>query len=102
VVRLLLGADISEGGMLVGRFFGIALLGLGLACWPARLCATSDSPAFRAMLVYNLLIALYLAYLGTGGHLGVLLWPVVVFHAVVALLLVWAWSIQRRVTGVSK
>ena len=42
------------------------------------------------MLAYNVLIALYLAYLGTAGHRGgVLLWPGVGLHAVVALGLVW-------------
>ena len=52
--------------------------------------AQSDSAAFRPMLAYNVLIALYLAYLGTAGHRGgVLLWPGVGLHAVVALGLVW-------------
>ena len=52
--------------------------------------AESGSPAFRAMLIYNVLIALYLAYLGAAEHLGgVLLWPGVALHAIVALLLVW-------------
>ena len=42
------------------------------------------------MLVYNVLIAVYLGYLGTAGHLkGVLLWPGVALHALVALLLIW-------------
>ena len=95
VIRLLLGPEIS--GALVGRFFGIALLALGLACWPSWQPGESNLPAFRAMLVYNLLIAFYLAYLGTVGHMGgLLLWPVVALHAVVALLLVWAWDKQRR------
>jgi hypothetical protein len=89
VVRLLLGTEISEVGTMLGRCFGIALLGLGLACWPNR---ESGSAAFRAMLIYNVLIALYLAWLGTIGHVeGWLLWPGVVLHAVVALLLVWTW-----------
>ena len=70
VVRLLLGAEVSGVGTLLGRCFGIALLALGLACWPSRQRAESGSPAFRAMLIYNALIALYLAYLGTAGHLG--------------------------------
>ena len=49
-------------------------------------------PAFRAMLIYNVLIAAYLGYLGTIGHLqGLLLWPGVGLHALVALCLVWAW-----------
>jgi hypothetical protein len=101
VIRLLLGAEIS--GALVGRFFGIALLALGLACWPSWQHGASNLPPFWAMLVYNLLIAGYLAYLGTVVHLGgLLLWPVVALHAVVALLLVWAWDNQRRIKVISK
>ena len=49
------------------------------------------------MLVYNTLVALYLAYLGTVGHMsGVLLWPGVALHAVIALLLLWNWRSERR------
>lgn len=40
------------------------------------------------MFLYNLLIALFLAYLGTVGHYGgILLWPAVALHGVVGLLL---------------
>ena len=49
------------------------------------------------MLTYNVLIALYLAYLGTIRHLeGLLLWPGAALHTVVALLLVWTWRHERR------
>jgi Ca2+/Na+ antiporter len=97
VGALLLGAEVSGAGTLLGRCFGIALLALGLACWPSRQRAESGAPAFRAMSVYNVLISLYLAYLGTVGHLGgLLLWPVVALHAVVALLLGWTWRDERR------
>jgi hypothetical protein len=97
VVTLLLGTEVSGAAMLLARCFGIALLALGLASWPRRQHAEGGSPAFRAMLTYNVLIALYLAYLGTGGHLGgVLLWPAVGLHGVVALLLVWTWRDERR------
>ena len=103
VAVLLLGADISGVGTLLGRCFGIALLALGLACWPGRQRAESGSPAFRAMLTYNALIALYLTYLGTVGHIGgLLLWPGVVLHAVVALLLVWMWRNERRTRATNK
>jgi Ca2+/Na+ antiporter len=103
VATLLLGADVSGAGTLLGRFFGIALLALGLACWPSRQRAESSSPAFRAMLIYNVLIALYLAYLGTVGHLwGLLLWPGVALHAAVALLLVWRWRDERRTKATNK
>ena len=100
VIRLLLGAEISPVGTLLGRCFGIALLSLGVACWPGRQSVESGSPAVRAMLIYNALIALYLAWLGTVGHLGgLLLWPGVALHAVVALLLVRACRAERRTKG---
>jgi len=50
VLRLLLGEDFAPAGALLGRFFGIALLALGVACWPSRQRAEIDSPAaFRAI-----------------------------------------------------
>ena len=99
VAPLLLGADLSGVGVVLGRCFGIAVVALGLACWPRPQRAEDDSPAFRAMLTYNVLIALFLAYLGTLGHLrGFLLWLAVALHAVVALLLMWTWRGERRTT----
>jgi len=97
VATLLVGAEVSGAGALLGRCFGIALFALGLACWPSRQRAENSAPALPAMLTYNVLIALYLAYLGTATHWrGLLLWPAVALHAVVALLLVWTWRDQRR------
>jgi Ca2+/Na+ antiporter len=98
VVKLLLGAEVSGIGSLLGRFFGIALLALGMACWPGKQCSDSNSPAFRAMLIYNALITLYLTYLGTVGHLqGLLMWPAMALHAIVALLLFWTWLRRKRI-----
>jgi Ca2+/Na+ antiporter len=103
VVTLLLGMELSGVGTLLGRCFGIALLALGVACWPKGQSAESGSPAFRGMLIYNVLIALYLAYLGLVGHLGgLLLWPGAALHAVVALLLVWTWRGEHRSTTTRK
>jgi Ca2+/Na+ antiporter len=103
VVRLLLGVEVSGVGVLLGRCFGITLLALGLACWPSLRGTQSGAPAFQAMLTYNALIALYLAYQGAGGHLGgLLLWPGVALHAVVALLLVWTWRNERRGKATNK
>ena len=61
VVRLLLGVDIAGVALLLGRCFGIALFALGWACWPGRRRTDIPSSAKRAMLLYNVLIALYLA-----------------------------------------
>jgi Ca2+/Na+ antiporter len=96
VVASLVGMEVSGVGTLMGRCFGISLLALGLACWPVPQRATGGGPALRGMLVYNGLIALYLAFLGTVRHLeGTLLWPAVALHAAVALLLVWTWRGER-------
>jgi hypothetical protein len=92
VVSLLVGPNTPVEEIPMGRLPGIAILALGLACWPAGQHAESGLPGFRGMLVYNALIALFLVYLFTVGHLGgILLWPAVVLHAAVALLLVWTW-----------
>jgi hypothetical protein len=91
VVRLLLGADVSGQGMPLGRVAGIALLGFGLACWPGDQAADVGGPAFRAMLTYDVLITLYLAYLGIVAHsAGLLLWPAVAVHAALTVVLVCA------------
>ena len=97
VVKLLLGAEVSGAGILLGRCFGVALLALAVACWPGDHRIGSATSARRAMLIYNVLLAAYLAYLGTaGGFHGPLLWLAVVLHAVVALLLVATWRMGRR------
>ena len=70
----------------IARVAGIALIALGVACW-AGWNRVADG-AFRALLTYNLLVACYLAYLGTAGHLGgVLLWPAMILHTGVTVLL---------------
>ncbi len=89
VTSLLLGKRLSGTGALAGRFFGIALLGLVLACWPGVPRGEGGPKVLRALLTYNALFAIYLAYLGTlGGVGGVMLWPAVAFHVVVALVLI--------------
>jgi hypothetical protein len=61
-----------------------------LACWPKWQTQHGGLTAWRGMLVYNGLIALLLGYAGFVLRLaGSLLWPTVVLHGVVALLLVW-------------
>ena len=103
MVKLLFGVQIAGIGIVVGRVAGIALIALGLACWPNRQRTESGSSASLAMLAYSVLIAPYLTYLGTAGHLGgLLLWPAVVLHAVVALLLVWTWRNERQTKATNK
>jgi hypothetical protein len=92
ILPLLVGASagLGEFAPTLGRCFGIALMALGTACWPGQKEADRRSPAFRGLLVYNVLIALFLVYLGTAGHLaGRLLWPAVGVHAAIILLMLW-------------
>ncbi len=92
VVRLLFGAEISGAGTVMSRITGIALVALGVACWPG--------PALVGMLTYSALVMAYLAYVGISGEwVGPLLWPAVVVHAVLTLFLARAWFRSRRIMG---
>jgi hypothetical protein len=83
VVRLLFNAQIAGAGMVMSRVTGIALIALGVACWPG--------PPLLGMLTYSAVVTLYLAYVGfSGGMSGILLWPAVVLHVTLTALLAWA------------
>lgn len=90
VAAMLVRGQINELATLLGRCMGIALLALGLACWPQRQAGPPSGAAFRAMFLYSTLIALFLGYVGAVAHLGgPLLWPAVGLHGAMALSLVW-------------
>ena len=89
VGRLLLGDELAGAALTVARVAGIALIGLGIACWPG--------PPLVGMLTYSILVALYLAYLGlTDGATGVLLWPAVVVHMILSGLLIYCFVTRRH------
>ena len=75
----LLGENPTGVAIIVGRVAGIALIGLGIACWPGR--------ALLGMFVYSTGVMVYLAYLGIVGPAGVLLWPAVILHVVLSVFL---------------
>jgi len=80
VGQLLFGSELTGVALSMGRVAGIALIGLGVACWPG--------PARVGMLTYSAVVTLYLAYVGfAGGLTGVLLWPAVGVHVIVTVLL---------------
>ena len=77
---LLLGEELTGIAIPVARVTGIALIALGVACWPGTPLA--------GMLTYSAAVTLYLAYRGfAGGFSGILLWPVVVLHVILTALL---------------
>jgi hypothetical protein len=80
VGKLLLGAELTGVAIPVARVAGIALIGLGVACWPG--------PPRVGMLIYSGAVAVYLAYLGFAvGLNGKLLWPAVVVHVIISAFL---------------
>ena len=88
VGRLLLGAELAGVAIAVARALGIALIALGVACWPG--------PPRAGMLIYTMLATVYLAYLAFGGEwVGPLLWPAVVLHVILTALLARAWFQSR-------
>jgi hypothetical protein len=84
VGQLLLGEELTGVAIPVARVAGVALVALGIACWPG--------PPLVGMLTYSTVLTLYLAYLGLAGGLsGVFLWPAVALHVVLSILLGRAW-----------
>ena len=82
VGQLLFGAELTGIAMTVARVTGIALIALGVACWPGT--------PLVGMLTYSAAMTLYLAYVGfADGLIGILLWPAVVLHMVLTSLLFW-------------
>ena len=82
VGRLLLGQEPGGVAIPLARVLGIALLALGVACWPGLtpLCG---------MFTYSAGVTLYLGYVGIAGRFGgILLWPAVIAHAIMTAL--WA------------
>ena len=79
VGQLLLAEDLTGVAIPVARVAGIALVGLGISLWPG--------PPLLGMLIYSSAVTLYLAYLGFSGLSGPLLWPTVVLHALLSIVL---------------
>lgn len=87
VGRLLLGAELAGVAIPLARVLGIALLALGVGC--------SSGSLWLGMWIYTALATLYLAYLGIGTEWsGIMLWPAVVAHAALTILLA-----RARVAG---
>ena len=80
--------ELSGVAIPVAQVTGIALIGLGIACWPGT--------PLVGMLSYSALVTLYLAYIGFGGSFaGTLLWPAVALHAIFSVLLGRLWLAEN-------
>ena len=73
--ELIFGTQLTGMAITIARVTGIALIALGVACWPG--------PPLVGMVTYGAAVAMYLAYVGVaGGPTGVLLWPVAFLHTI--------------------
>jgi hypothetical protein len=88
----LFGAELNGVAATMARVTGLALIALGVACWPYR----DTLRAFQGMLTFGLLAMLYLAYVGLNGGAGILLWPAVAVHGGLSALLVWMRRKERQ------
>lgn len=87
--RLLLGVPLTEPATMVASILGVALLALGIACWPG--------PPRLGMTVYSALITLYLAYTGfSSASAGPLLWPIAALHGGLTIALLPSWNRSQR------
>src|SRR5260370_17557480 len=78
VGQLLLGEQLAGVAIPAARVAGIALIALGIACWPG--------PPLVGMVTYSAFVTVYLAYLGfAGGLTAVLLWPAAVLPLVLTV-----------------
>jgi hypothetical protein len=83
--QLLFGQELTGVAVPVARVTGIALIALGVACWPG--------PPLAGMLTYSAAVTLYLSFVGLAGDLtGVFLWPAVILHVILTALLTWAFA----------
>ena len=89
VFAALLGlADASREVIFVGRLAGAALFAIGVASWMAKIDGRTPAQLglLTGILVYNAAAALLLAYAGAVLKMvGVLLWPAVILHAILAV-----------------
>jgi hypothetical protein len=80
VFQLLFGGVLSGDGAIVGRFAGIVLTSLGITGWLGK--------PLIGLLIYSAAVTLYLSIIGIGGDwTGVLLWPVVLLHLILSIIL---------------
>jgi hypothetical protein len=82
---LLLFAAKPDGvAIILARFAGIGLFTLGISCLPSKATGTRQR-AILGLFVFNLGVAVLFVWVGVATTLrGVLLWPAVALHAVIA------------------
>jgi hypothetical protein len=85
--KFIFGATPEGIGDPWARFAGVALIGLGIACLPSKFEGTRQG-AVRGLLVFNIGATIFFAWVAVATTFrGVMLWPVVILHAVISIAL---------------
>jgi hypothetical protein len=100
VLFVLLGLEQpASDTVFVGRIAGAALLAIGVTCWMARNDTRTPSQLglLTGIFIYNAAASALLAYAGAVSKmLGILLWPTVALHAILAVWCFTLWVGRRR------
>ena len=89
VGQWLLGEELTGVAIPVARVLGISLIALSVACWPGT--------PLVGMLTYSAAVALYLGSIGYAGKWGGgLLWPAVVLHSILTVVLAYAFISHKH------
>ena len=96
VIAMLLGDGLGPTGVAVARVLGISLLSVGVAGWESPGQDARLAPR-AGLCIYNVGAAVVLVILGAyGGMNGLLLWPVVVLHALFGTVMLWVMLTPAR------
>ena len=85
--QLIFGARPEGSGAPFAQLAGIALISLGIACLPSNHKETHKVAA-RSLLIYNIAATIFFAWIALATTFrGVVLWPVVILHTLLAIVL---------------
>ena len=93
--QLIFGTRPEGSGAPFAQLAGIALISLGIACLPSSLTGTRQVAA-RSLLIYNIAATIFFAWVALATTFsGVVLWPVVMLHAILTIVLALSLREQR-------
>ncbi len=85
--QLVFAATLEGAGVHFARLAGIGLIGLGITSMPSNLAGTRHY-AVPGLLLFNIAATIFFASVGLATTFrGVVLWPVVILHAVISIAL---------------
>jgi hypothetical protein len=95
LARLLFGSDLNAAGEATGRISGLVMICLAAGCWPR--VAGGKSGTLGPLMALSWLAAAFLIMTAvSGANVGILLWPAVGLHLMLAVLLTRVWMESRR------